>query len=205
MPARGQKPGHRGGRTHCLACHLPEPRQQQLNEELARGLPLYRLSKKYDINRESLRWHKQNHVTPALIALRTESIANGVRPALEQVDELIERDSAMYEAARAVANMPLALVANRLQGVHVELRAKLTGDLDERPQIAINIQATPEWVNIRSIIFMALDPFPELRHAISRALHQFAQWPDTDTAILSWEEIRQRLGPGSFPPEDEAS
>jgi hypothetical protein len=174
MPARGQKPGHRGGRTHCLACHLPEQRQQQLNEELARGLPLYRLSKKYEINRESLRWHKQNHVTPALIALRTESIANGVRPALEQVDELIARDSAMYEAARAVANMPLALVANRLQGVHVELRAKLTGDLDDRPQVTVNVMQTTAFIAVRSVIFEELEAYPEVRANISRRLRLLA-------------------------------
>jgi hypothetical protein len=76
------------------------------------SVPLNRLSKRWDINRESLRNHKANHITPALKALRTERIAAGLRPVVDRVEEdLIAPTAKMYEAARLVANMPLALKA----------------------------------------------------------------------------------------------
>ena len=53
------------GRGHCLPCALPLDRQAVLNEELTRGVSLQHLSKKYSINRGSLRTHRDRHLTPS--------------------------------------------------------------------------------------------------------------------------------------------
>jgi hypothetical protein len=42
---------------------LPLDRQSILNDELTRGVSLHHLSKKYAINRESLRKHRDRHLT----------------------------------------------------------------------------------------------------------------------------------------------
>lgn len=168
------KSGHHGGAGNCLVCHLPEPEQALVEASLASGTPLYRLAKKWGINRASLRAHKDNHMGPALMELRTERIANGVRTVEAQVEEVVARDDAMYDAARAVRNMPLAIKANNSKADHLELLAKLRGELDDRPQITFNYLQHPSYVAVRTIIFEALEPYPEVRREISLKLRALA-------------------------------
>lgn len=53
----------------------------------------------------------------------------------------------------------------------MELLAKLTGELDERPQVnVLNVSASPEWLGIQSSMLEALAPYPEARTAVAGAL-----------------------------------
>jgi hypothetical protein len=205
MPTHIAKPGRHGGGKKCAACALPEDQREQLDGELAKHVPLLRLEKRFGISRTALRAHRGHHISPALIALRTERSLNGVRKVSDRMEDVITETDAMYQSAKRATNMPLALKANSQQRENYELLAKVTGELDERPQVVVNIMQSPEYVNARSIIFMALEPYPELRRAIAMALRQSEQWPDAGTVILGWEEIKQRLGPRAFPLEDKAS
>jgi len=51
---------------------------------------------------------------------------------------------------------------------NIELLAKLLGELDERP--VINLVAAPEWIQIRTAILVALQPYPEARVTVAEAL-----------------------------------
>lgn len=51
---------------------------------------------------------------------------------------------------------------------HLELCARLTGELDTRPQV--NILVLPEWISLRDRIVQAVAQFPEARAAILAAL-----------------------------------
>lgn len=168
------KSGHHGGRGRCLACQHPD--QDRINADLVSGVALHRLAKRWGINRESLRNHKTNHITPSQIALRIERGTAGVRKVAERVEDLVVvRTDAMYEAARAVRNMPLALKAVNEQRSNYELLAKITGELDDRPTVAVNIQQSTEYIAVRNVIFEALEPYPELRSEISRKLRLLAR------------------------------
>ena len=131
------KPGRHGGAGTCSVCALPKEQQDQLNGELAKRVPFLRLAKRWGISRTALRAHKANHFPKALVALRTERIAAGVRKVADRVEEVIVRDDAMYEAARAAVNMPLAIKANNSKADHLELLARITGELDDRPPNAL--------------------------------------------------------------------
>jgi hypothetical protein len=173
MPARGLlKPGHHGGAGNCLACAHPD--QDRLNADLVSGVPLFRLSKRYGINRESLRNHKTNHISKAQVALRVERNTAGVRQVADRVEEVIVRDDAMYEAARAVRNMPLAIKANNSKADHLELLARITGELDERPEVVVNIQQSAAFIAVRNVIFEELEDLPERRARISQRLRVLA-------------------------------
>jgi hypothetical protein len=56
---------------------------------------------------------------------------------------------------------------DRLQR-RLELVAKLIGELDERPQL--NVTISPQWVEIRTVLIQALEPYPEARQHVARAL-----------------------------------
>ncbi len=145
------------------------------------GVPLYRLSKQWGINRESLRNHKANHISPAATALHIARDPGGSK-VLDEVEELRVEAWKMYGAARAVRNMPLAIKAvNELRSL-AELKARLTGELDERPVVAINIQSSPVWVAIRSTVFEVLEPHPQLRAEISRRLRVLADSSENEVS-----------------------
>jgi hypothetical protein len=170
MAAQVVRSGHHGGRGKCAACLLPTDQQEQLNEDLVRGVPLHRLSKRWHINRESLRSHKTNHISPALKVLRTERIANGVRKVSDRVEDLIADTAAILGSARRSRNAFQGLKAIREQRANYELLARITGELDERPQVTINLQQTAQWIDVRTIVFEELRSHPEIARKIAGKL-----------------------------------
>jgi hypothetical protein len=50
----------------------------------------------------------------------------------------------------------------------LELLARLRGELNEAP--VINIHTHPEWIELRIVILRALEPYPEAKAAIVRAI-----------------------------------
>ena len=50
----------------------------------------------------------------------------------------------------------------------VELLAKLSGELQQEG--TVNLHLNPEWVELRTVIVQALDPYPEAKTAIVRAI-----------------------------------
>jgi len=171
MPAQVARSGHHGGRGRCLACGLPADQQEELNKDLRRGVPLHRLSKRWHINRESLRSHKTNHISPALVVLREERILNGMRKVSDRIEEeLVTHTAAILDAARRSRNMPMGLKAIHEQRANYELLAKITGELDETPQVTVNLQQSQEWFQLRTVIYQVLDQYPEAKKRLADRL-----------------------------------
>jgi hypothetical protein len=53
-------------------------------------------------------------------------------------------------------------------------KARGTGELDERPQVTVNVMQTKAFIDARTIIFEELEPYPDVRSAISRRLRALA-------------------------------
>ncbi len=62
-----------------------------------------------------------------------------------------------------------ALAAVREARECLALLAKLTGDLDERPNVNV-LLAAPEWRLVQVAIYEALETFPEARAAVASGL-----------------------------------
>ncbi len=58
----------------------------------------------------------------------------------------------MREAARRNGNIGAALSAIRASVELLRLKARVTGELDARPQVTVNIQQTQEWMRVRAVI-----------------------------------------------------
>ncbi len=161
--------GPRGGRGKCRACASDQ--QDAINRDLAREVPYRTLEKRYGITKSALFHHKQNHLSPALVALHKADQAEGLaRPILDELRELTEHANAIRDAARRSKNASQALSAIREARQNLELRARITGELDERPQVTVNLQTTQEWIAIRTTIFEVLEPFPELAAILGERL-----------------------------------
>lgn len=133
-----------------------------------------RIGQRWDIPKDSIRRHRA-HLSPALTAeiVRREKKreSTGPRKALDRLEDLYDRASRILTKAEEDGKGSLSLGAIReLRGI-TETLAKITGELDERPQVAVlNVQSSAEWTSIRASILDALAPFPDAARAVSARL-----------------------------------
>lgn len=161
--------GTRGGRGKCRACSSPH--QDAINQALVGRVSYTTLEKQYGITRSALFHHKANHLSPALIALTKQKRLEGsARSIVDQVEDLLAEVRSMYDAARRSRNFQQALAALGKLLAALELQARITGELDERPQVTINVQQTRQWVDVRTVIFEELRSYPEVGRRIAARL-----------------------------------
>jgi hypothetical protein len=66
-----------------------------------------------------------------------------------------------------------ALLAIRTENKQLELMAKLTGQLNEAPQL--NLLMSPSFVKLKQVLIKTLEPHPQLRLEVSEALNKLAE------------------------------
>jgi len=148
-----------------------------INAALVAGSPsLGKLAKQYGITKTSLIRHKAGHLNPALARIQAKRIEKGATTVITQLDRLIALlEAVIYPAKEEKSpNLSLALSAMREYRTTLELRAKVTGELDERPTTVVNIAASAEWIETRTLMLKALRPYPEAMRAVARALERIA-------------------------------
>lgn len=156
--------------TPCVTCAHPE--REAIDRALVLGRESMRaLAKRYGMDRHSLARHRAAHMSPALAKVAAERQEAGPRSALERLEELLTEARAVLATAKAGGQGQLSLAAIReLRGL-VELTARITGELDERPQVnVLNLSTNPEWTAVREALIRALAPYPEARAAVGAAL-----------------------------------
>ncbi len=123
------------------------------------------------VSKDALSRHRE-HISPALARLAVaEREGAGALSAAVRLEELYGRASSVLSSAEAEGKASLSLAAIReLRGL-VELLAKITGELDERPQVQIlNLSAAPEWLQVRGALMAALQPYPDAAQAVAGSL-----------------------------------
>ena len=88
---------------------------------------------------------------------------------LAEVRALKVRALEILEQAQSAGDLKTALLGIREARSCLELCMKAEGKIDERPQI--NILVLPEWLELRTLIIKALDPFPKAKEAVVLAIH----------------------------------
>ncbi len=152
----------------CTVCLHPE--REAIDACLVSGRPLREIAGQWGLSSSALHRHSQRHVSAALAAVQAEREAKGAASLLDRVEGLITRTEGLLTAAEQDGKVSAALAAVReLRGL-LELLGKASGELDTRPVTVVNLQASPEWLELRAAIFMALQPYPEARAAVSGRL-----------------------------------
>ncbi len=150
----------------CTICTHPE--RAKIESALVSGTPYRVIANQFGVGNNSVQRHADEHVK-AEIAEHKE--ARDEAQALDVVGQLrlinLHTRSILNDA-RVSGNPELALKAIAQVQKHIELQAKLLGDLDERPQI--NLALSLDWVAFRTLLLHALAPYPEAKEAAARAL-----------------------------------
>jgi hypothetical protein len=162
----------KGGRGKCAACDHAEA--AAINRALVTGTSLSKVSKQYGITGPALSAHRRNHLSPALAVVRTERLAKGATTVMEEVTALVAHMKTILAQAVKAKNAGQAMAANRELRGDLELLARITGELDTRTQVVLNIATSPDWIRTRTALMEALIPFPEATRAAADALAKVA-------------------------------
>jgi len=112
--------------------------------------------------------HSENHLPATLAKAKEAEMVAHADDLLAQVRALQARTLVILETAEASEQHRTALSAIREARSNLELLAKLLGELDERPVVNLNI--SPEWLELRTVIVGALEPYTDARGAVLRAI-----------------------------------
>lgn len=153
----GQYPGHL------------ELDKAYLNNEIS----LQQYADKVGCAKPSVERHVKGHLPEALLKARDiVDVANG-DSLLDELKKARERAYSLLDKAEAAANTKVygAPVAY-LKEIREQLKfiAELEGKLSSQPQITIINH--PQWIELRTVIIEALDPYPDAKAAVVRAIHK---------------------------------
>ena len=152
----------------CIVCSRSD--RDDLERRLVAGEPVAAVARSVDIARSSLRRHAEAHLPAELAGLRDAGKRISTARATDRLEDLYARARAVLEHAEAEGRHPIALQAVRELRGFVELIAKLSGELDSKPDVVVNITSSSEWVAVQTVILTALDPYPDARLAVAEAL-----------------------------------
>jgi hypothetical protein len=150
----------------CTVCDHPE--RHSIDEALVTGAPYRSVAKRFEISESSVYRHKTEHLPAHLLkAKEVEEVAQA-DDLLDQVRHLQTRALNILERAEKAGDLRTALAAISQARGNLELLGKLAGQLDERP--VVNLNVSPEWLELRAVIVGALEPHPAAHGAVLRAL-----------------------------------
>lgn len=149
-------------------------RRAALEAEILNATPLMQIEKRFGVGRNSLQRHRDKHmrgeVEAAKAAREFEALERG-GSVLERLGALDSRMAAIVDEAMALDDKSTAIRAIREVRGLIELRAKLTGELKDGGGSVTNITVNnTEFRNLQVAIVQALQPFPDAKAAVLRAL-----------------------------------
>jgi hypothetical protein len=150
----------------CTICAHDE--RHQINVALVHREPYRHIAKRFAVSTAALQRHVRDHLPKLLVEAKGAVEAADADDLLAEVRDLQARTLAILEATEETHEHRTALAAIREARGNLELLARLLGELSEAP--TVNIHLSPEWVEIRTAIVLALEPHEEARRDVLRAL-----------------------------------
>jgi hypothetical protein len=150
----------------CTVCDHPE--RHGIDEALVSGTPYRSVAKRFGLSESAVYRHKTEHLPAHLLKAREVEEAARADELLDQVRYLQRHALGILERAEKAGDLRTALAAISQARGNLELLGKLAGELDERP--IVNLNVSPEWLELRAVIVGALEPHPEAHRAVLRAL-----------------------------------
>ena len=150
----------------CTVCDHPE--RHSVDGALVTGAPYRSVAKRFELSESSVYRHKTEHLLTHLLKAREVKEIAQADDLLDQVRDLQAHALDILERAEKAGDLRTALAAISQARGNLELLGKLAGELDERPVVNLNI--SPEWLELRAVIVGALEPHPAAHRAVLRAL-----------------------------------
>jgi len=153
----------------CTIC--TSPYRAQIDDGLVAGRSQQDIAGEFHVHEASIQRHRVSHLSPALVAVQARREERRSVKLVDRLDRVVTAVEKLVHAAEADGSSAKMLAAAREFRSGVELLARLTGELDERPQIvAVNVMASTEVAQMASALLAALAPYPDARIAAAAVL-----------------------------------
>ena len=150
----------------CTVCDHPEG--YGIDEALVTGAPYRSVAKRFELSESAVYRHKAEHLPVHLLKARQVEEVAQADDLLEQVRHLQTHALGILDSAEKAGDLRTALAAISQARGNLELLGKLAGEIDERP--VVNLNVSPEWLELRAVIVGALEPHPAAHRAVLGAL-----------------------------------
>ncbi len=153
----------------CSICS--HPRVEEINRLIGENEKLADIARKLAVSQDALERHSSKCIIKALISTpNTKDVITGDNLLL-QLHAVREKTLSLLDKAEQAANTrvygaPVAYLREMRE--QVKLLAELEGRISSQPQVTII--NNPEWIELRTVIIQALDPFPEAKGAVIDAI-----------------------------------
>lgn len=142
---------------------------EQINADYLAGMGFNALHDKYSVSVGALHRHSQ-HLKAQLATLKGEASV-GTVPGSDELKTLYSRANDLYKESKKAGDRLNAVRALKELRDILELTLKVTGELNNHPQIVHNhLHVSAEWTQLRGVMLRALQPYPEARTALIAAL-----------------------------------
>ena len=164
----------------CSVCG--HPKLEEINKLLLDKPNFSTLSHTFGVGRKSLKNHLSEHIPKELLksrdakeALQADNTFGEYQAAKARIEALQTRTYELLGKAEVAENHNACVgYIREARGQEGELReqrkllAELEGKLATQPQINITLNA--EWIELRTVIVQALDPYPQAKEAVVNAI-----------------------------------
>ncbi len=143
--------------------------RDSIDEAIASGVPIRKIARQHNISKDSVYRHAQNHLPETVKKAHAIKEAGRASELLDRVETLVSEAEGLLKHGKDEKKAKAWSDGIRELRKCLELLARVTGELDERPQI--NFTTLPEWVEIRTLILTAVDGFPDVKRKVVDAIH----------------------------------
>ncbi len=131
------------------------------------------LARQFGLSKDALARHKESHIPTELLKSNDIQEIAKADVLLVQLEEIREKTLSLLDKAEQAADTrvygaPVAYLREVRE--QIKLLAELEGRLAAQPQITI--VNSPQWVELRTLIITALEPYPEAREAVVHAIRK---------------------------------
>jgi hypothetical protein len=153
----------------CTVC--THSKRAEIDKALLSGDAFRNIAERFSVSLGALTRHKEAHLSQRMAEVAARNAEADIRTAIDVVAQLKAINGAslsILEDARAAKDGTLALQAiDRIQK-QIELQARLIDLI--RDGDTINVVISPQWMEIRTVILTALQPYPDADRAVANGL-----------------------------------
>jgi DNA-binding XRE family transcriptional regulator len=143
-------------------------KRDEIDREIVSRQPYRALARTFGVSKDSISRHANLHIPETLTT--ANAIAEVVRAdmLLDRVEVLVSEAEGLLTYGKDERQAKAWEGGLRELRKCLELLARVTGELDERPQV--NLAVFPEWVTVRTRLLAAVESHPEARGWLVDAL-----------------------------------
>jgi len=142
--------------------------RDEIEDAFIAGMPKRRIGTHFGVGEKAVRYHIREHL-PALLALaRDAERAARADTLLDRIEALQSRTEEALAKAESSDNLFATFRGISEMRHNLELIGEITKELNRTP--TLNLSVNPEWVELRTVIVAALEPHPEARDSVLRAI-----------------------------------